>query len=172
MAAAEREAPSGSSSDTERLRADSEYLPDVRTVLGHDAVLVRLAQIAADSRTVLMVTRQPKRLRRNLTASGIQATALRATDLPVLLGSRPYDAVIATSGLDSGHKARIAAMAAANNCRTTVDLCMVPTCDDGPAYHHLHHPDVIKTIEEANKGVAARASEAGAWIEARIFGHR
>lgn len=145
--------------------------PRTLAIIGGGALARALASEFAHERTVLMVTRQPKRLRRHLASLRIPVTALRAADLPAHLDS-PHDLVIATIDLEPQYKARICALATAPTCATTIDLCTVPTLDARPAYHHLHHPDVIKTIEDSNRDLIAQVREADAWIEGRVLDQR
>jgi glutamyl-tRNA reductase len=148
---------------------------DVRrslVVIGGGVLARALAAEFARSRAVVLVTRNPKKLRRNLAAAGVSATTCRITQADEVLVSQPYDLIIATSGVDALYREGIDALAAARDCRTTLDLCAIPVLEPGPDYRHLHDPDVITIIEDANREVAARATEARAWIADRMGGQR
>lgn len=155
-----------------RMLLDGEPSPTPGTVVvvGGGMLARSIADELTASRSVVMVTRSPKRLRRRLADSGIQAGVSRASTIETEVAGRRYDLVLATSGLEGDYRERIVDVSESQQCRSVIDLCATRTMSARPAYLHLHHPNVLAVIEDANRDVYERAVAARSWIDHRLGG--
>ena len=139
-------------------------------VIGGGMLAQAIAAELASTRSVVLITRSPKRLRRQLAGSGVRAAVSRIDSLSPDLADQGYNVVLATHGLEGEHRTRVVEISERANCLAVIDLCATRTMSDRPAYLHLHHPVVLEAIEEANRGIADRAAAARLWIDRQLGG--
>lgn len=150
---------------------DSSPADATAVVVGGGMLAQALAAELAATRSVVLVTRSPKRLRRRLADSGVRAAVSRVDSLSPDVAGQSYSVVLATHSLEGEYRARIIEISEGPNCRAVVDLCATPTMSDRPAYLHLHHPAVLAAIEVANHGIDDRAAAARLWIDRQLGGN-
>ncbi|WP_280301269.1 hypothetical protein [Nocardia abscessus] len=106
----------------------------------------------------LIVTRTPSRLRKRLAGATLPISLARADGARQMLGTRRWDAVIATTALDEGYRARIKTLIDAPECVGAVDLSGVPLRSRlTDRYQHMYGPHFTALVQKQNRYVARRA---------------
>ncbi|MBF6229289.1 hypothetical protein IU470_29890 [Nocardia abscessus] len=106
----------------------------------------------------LIVTRTPSRLRRSLAGTTHPISLSRADGAREMLGTRHWDAVIATTTHDEGYRARIKTLIDAPECVGAVDLSGVPLrAQLTDRYQHMYGPRFTSLVHKQNRYVARRA---------------
>lgn len=115
-------------------------------------------------RTVLCVSRDPKRLRRRPPGSPSVHPVRPGAVAQILAGLR-FHLVIATTNLSDDYRGVLRQLIHDPRCAATIDLCGAPVVDHPlEGYVHLHDPAVLTLLNEANTDAATRAQAAAAWI--------
>ena len=133
---------------------------------------------ASAYRRVVVVTRSPRRLRRQLNGSGERLVVTRLERAGGLLAGGAVNAVVATTRLDPTYRAGVAEVLLGPYCQAVLDLGSVPVLDAAHAvddrYVSMYDAPVLERIEQQNAKVAQVAAAVRSMIEgyyARKGGH-
>ncbi|MGY1965541.1 hypothetical protein ACW9HH_14960 [Nocardia gipuzkoensis] len=106
----------------------------------------------------LIVTRTPSRLRKRLAGTTHPISLARVDGAREMLGTRRWDAVIATTALDERYRARIKTLIDSPECVGAVDLSGVPLRGRvTDRYQHMYGLHFTALIQRQNRYVARRA---------------
>ncbi|MFF9212896.1 MULTISPECIES: hypothetical protein [unclassified Streptomyces] len=136
-------------------------------IIGGGSLARACARSLGAQRRVIMVTRQPKRLRRSLRYSGTCPQVVTVAQAVEATNGHSFEAILATTLGHAAHHDTVLKLLSADGCRAVVDLCTVPLRLERPGYTHLHAPQVLDTIARANQRTAVRAAQAARWISAQ-----
>lgn len=106
----------------------------------------------------LIVTRTPSKARKKLERTTCPVSLSAVDGARERLGTRGWDAVIATSAVDGGYRARIKTLIDAPDCVGAMDLSGVPLRSQATdRYQHMYGPRFTALVHKQNRYVARRA---------------